>query len=311
METATSLPQWALALLTWVMDWSWGALGLVVGLVAVFGAAVLLGQVALRALGNVSGRRRPSGPPPAQWANIVRKNFTASRGLSNEDFASLLGLIQIFVADKHFEGAQGFQIDDEVRVTIAAQACYLILALDVPVYPRTRTVLVYPSTFVPIRLDDAGQAIEEDPSLGEAWDEGTVILAWDSSLQGGIDPSDGSNLVFHEFAHQLDGASGEMSGNPAGLPMSALKPWARVLAESHEQLKQAAERGLDVVLDHYGASDEVEFFAVATEAFFERPRDLRGVFPDLYQQLVAFYGRDPAESDGVLRRHPDTSDRRE
>ncbi len=287
------------------------ALAITLGVAALFAAAFLLGQRVLLSLSWKRSINFPDHPPPDHWSDIVKKNFKAAVHLPRRDFDHLLRLSQVFIRDRHFEGAQGFEVTEEVQVTIAAQACYLLLGTGLSVYPRTRSVIVYPSTFVPRRVGESADGLidglidesEATPTLGEAWSTGTVILAWDNLLGGGMRPHDGKNLAFHEFAHQLDQDSGEMSGTPGGLPPTSISPWARVLSEGYTRLRRSAAKGRREVLDHYGATNRAEFFAVSTEAFFEQPQRLRQSFPALYEQLAIFYGQDPATGPGT-HSHP-------
>lgn len=272
----------------------WTAFVLVLGVVALFGLGLVLARVWLANASWTRGIAFPNEPPPQHWPEIIRRNFTAARNLSEADFDRLLRLTQVFIRDKDFEGAGGFEVTEEVRVTIAAQACYLLLGTDLAVFPRTRSIVIYPTTFVPLHADGYGGVERGDASLGQAWSMGTVLLAWDSTLRGAFDPSDGKNVTFHEFAHQLDQNSGEMSGTPGGVAPSSVKRWAQEVETGYRRLRRAARKNRADALDHYGATNRAEFFAVATEAFFERPEPLAKAYPELYAELAAFYGRDPA-----------------
>ncbi len=267
---------------------------LVLGTIALFALGLVLARWWLARLSWTGGIDFEDEPTPPEWSETVRRNFTASRYLSEPDFERLLRLSQVFIRDKHFEGAAGFEVTEEVRVTIAAQACYLLLGTELAVFPRTRSIVVYPSSFVPRHVDGLGGHEAGPASLGQAWSTGTVVLAWDSAKRGAWDPSDGKNVTFHEFAHQLDQNSGEMSGTPGGVAPSSLKRWAQEVEKGYRRLRRSARQNRRDALDHYGATNRVEFFAVATEAFFEKPRPLAKAYPELYAELAAFYGRDPA-----------------
>ncbi|ODT98308.1 MAG: hypothetical protein ABS79_06155, partial [Planctomycetes bacterium SCN 63-9] len=156
-------------------------------------------------------------PFPDAWEEILRKNVRLYRRLPEADRVRLRGHIQVFVAEKNFEGCGGLELTDEIRVTIAAQACLLQLYREPDYYPRLITVLVYPSTYLaPIKhpLDGGGVLEAEDARLGEAWPNGVVVLAWDEVRDGSFDIHDRRNLVLHEFAHQLDQQDGESDGTP-------------------------------------------------------------------------------------------------
>jgi Mlc titration factor MtfA (ptsG expression regulator) len=244
-------------------------------------------------------RLRPE-PVPEHWAEMVRSSIPVTQQLPAADFEHLLKLVQAFLHEKNIEGAGGLEITEEIRLTIAAQACLLLLKLDVGLYPALETVIVYPSAVVPKYAGQRWQGGElhqdaPQPILGQSWTSGVVVLSWDSAAHGAYDPRDGQNVVLHEFAHQLDQETGEADGIPVGIRLSALKPWAEMLERRFRELVAARRRGRDSVMDHYGAKNEAEFFAVATETFFEKPRQLRAKIPDLYDLLVEFYGVDPGE----------------
>lgn len=236
-------------------------------------------------------------PLPPGWQAIIERNVPYVTRLPPEDRAEHAGLVQVFLAEKRFEGCGGMEITDEVRVTIAAQACVLLLHRETDVYPGLASILVYPSTYrVPGGRRVAGGLIDEQPQarLGESWARGIVVLVWDSVLSGAADLRDGRNLVLHEFAHQLDQEDGAGDGAPILPARSMYAAWARVLGREFDRLVRDAEHEHRTLLDQYGATDPAEFFAVATETFFERPRQLRERHLELYEQLREFYRQDPA-----------------
>ena len=240
--------------------------------------------------------RLPTGPIPDTWDGIVEHNVPLARGLSSDERGRLLRLVQVFLAEKHFEGCGGLTLTEEMKVTIAAGACLLLLHLEGPCYPTLRTVLVYPHGFVPklARSPGTGQ-IARPPArlIGESWGDGVVVISWDDAIRGARSPVDGDNVVLHEFAHQLDAEDGVSDGAPI-LPPGALRTWGGVLSEEYEQLRQDAEHDRPSALDEYGATNKAEFFAVATESFFEKPVQLEREHPALYGQLREFYRQDPA-----------------
>jgi len=235
-------------------------------------------------------------PIPAEWRQIVARNVPLAARLGPADQEHLLRLVQVFLHEKPMEGV-GLEITDEIRVTIAAQACLLLLHLDYPCYPTLRRVLVYPAVFHPRRVDMPrfGEVSEEPrPTLGEAWTSGVVVLSWDSSLVGSLNPESGQNVVLHEFAHVLDGENGAMDGLPLLDRPSAYRTWSYVFRTLYERQVEAAREGEETPLHPYGATNRAEFFAVATEAFFVQPLQLRQSLPDLYDELKKFYRQDPA-----------------
>ena len=241
-------------------------------------------------------------PFPAEWRQTVVDNFQLFNRLSEADQRELEGHIQVFVAEKNFEGCGGFQITDEVKVLIAAQACLLLLRRETDYYPALRTILVYPDTYVAKtrwheRDEDTGR--DARARLGESWDRGVVILAWSSTVAGAANIDDGQNLVFHEFAHQLDQEDGSADGRPLlqcdGPRACNVRylSWARVLGKEYKHLGEQWAKGHETVLDQYGATNPAEFFAVATECFFEKPRQMKKKHPELYEELKEFYRQDP------------------
>jgi Mlc titration factor MtfA (ptsG expression regulator) len=235
-------------------------------------------------------------PFPATWRSIIERNVPYVGRLTPQDKEELLGHVQVFLSEKRFEGCGGMTITDEVRVTIAAQACVLLLHREATYYPRLASVLVYPTTFL-TRSRPLEGGLETDalePTLGESWAQDVLVLAWDSVLSGAADMHDGQNVVLHEFAHQLDQEDGVADGAPILPRRSMYVAWARVLGHEYEQLTRETQLEQQTLMNHYGATNPAEFFAVATETFFEMPRQLRSRHPKLYQQLSEFYRQDPA-----------------
>jgi Mlc titration factor MtfA (ptsG expression regulator) len=242
-------------------------------------------------------RKLASKPIPPEWAEMVERNAGFVRLLEDEDRAELMRRIQVFVAEKNFEGRGGLVMTDEIRVTIAAHACRLLLGGASDCYPKLYSIVVYPSTYVAPALErgPGGTVVKSvQARLGESWSSGAVVLAWDDVLRGAADIHDGKNVVYHEFAHQLDTEHGAADGAPKLERPSMYVTWARVLGEEYEELVRSVVEGRPALLDAYGATNPAEFFAVATEFFFERPVELRARHPELYEQLAGYFRRDPA-----------------
>ncbi len=236
-------------------------------------------------------------PLPQEAVGWMEANVPYVRSLPEGDRRELEGLVQIFLEEKWFEGAGGIELTDEIRVTVAAQACILLLRRDTDVYSELRTVVVYPQAYVAraTTQDAAGIVTEgEQLRLGESWDLGTIVLSWDDVRHGAADIRDGHNVVFHEFAHQLDQESGAADGTPVLGERSRYISWARVLSRTFQDLQERIAADRKTVLDPYAGTDAAEFFAVATECFFEKPRSLERHRPELYAELRRFYRRDPA-----------------
>jgi Mlc titration factor MtfA (ptsG expression regulator) len=242
-------------------------------------------------------KRLKARPFPNEWLKIIKARVVFFFRLSAADQAELLDHIQVFLAEKHFEGCAGLEINDEVRVTIAAQACLLLLHRKTDYFPRLLTILVYPSTY---------QVEEQRPVTAEIWEEGkmlrlgetgrtmgSMVLAWDAVTWGAADPSDGKNVVLHEFAHQLDYENSAADGAPELATREQQKSWREVMRTEFSSLRAADDTGFPTLLDTYGATNPAEFFAVSVEAFFERPSALRGRHPKLYTELQRYFNQDP------------------
>ena len=231
--------------------------------------------------------------PPA-WREILARNVALVHKLDEAERKAFEDHVQIFVAEKHFEGCGGLTLTDEMRVTIAGNACLLLLHLaHDDVFPTVESILVYPSAYRAPEMVRAGGVVMDDVALaGEASRDGILVLAWNEVLRSAHDP--GHNVVLHEFAHALDQEDGPADGAPR-LPTPAMYgPWARVLGAEYDQLTAAIQEGHATSIDPYGATNPAEFFAVVTEAFFGRPRDLQRKHLALYDQLKDFYRQDPA-----------------
>ena len=263
---------------------------LALAFVAPLGVAALIAQPWWTAHRRARLRARPF---PAEWRRILRRRVPLVARLPAELQLRLKRHIQVFVAEKSFIGCQGQAITDEVRVTIAAQACLLLLGHPrSDCYPGLRQVLVYPDAFVVERERTVGAGVVQEQRRalsGESWVQGQVIMAWTEVLAGAADPSDGRNVCLHEFAHQVDQDSGVADGRPWRPGAAARRRWAAVMGDAFERL----QREPSVLIDAYGASDPAEFFAVVTEVFFERPQDLAAEAPAVYRELAGLFGVDP------------------
>lgn len=241
--------------------------------------------------------RLRAGPFPPEWDALLDQHVPLVRRLSAADREELWGHIAVFLDDKAFEGAGGLAITDVMRVVLAAQACLLLLHRGVDdVYPELQTVLVYPRGWVTHAAHVAEGLVTEGPQArsGESWRRGLVVLSWEDARTGARDAADGHNVVLHEFAHQLDTEMGGADGAPALPEHGMYAAWSAVLGREYAALIEALHRDRPTTLDPYGATSPAEFFAVVTEAFFERPARLRARHPALYAQLVGFYQQDPA-----------------
>jgi len=243
-------------------------------------------------------KRAVNAPFPLSWDSILTENVGVYRKLPLPLRVQLQRLIRQFLHEKHFTGAGGLEITDEIRVTIAAEACMLVLNRSSGVYPGLRYIIVYPTGFIVERSrpDEAGVVeVAAHNLLGESWHNGKVILAWDSVLRGARDFSDGQNVVLHEFAHQLDNENGGADGAPLLANASSYRSWARALSEEFSELQEDTRQGRQSLMDHYGATNPAEFFAVATETFFEKPRQMALNHAELFSVLKDYYRVDPGD----------------
>jgi len=235
-------------------------------------------------------------PFPAEWRQILRMRVPYFHTLPADLQLQLKKRMQVFLAEKPFIGCAGLVVTDEVRVTIAAQACLLILNRRTDYFANLRQVLVYPGAFIvdKVRADGAGVSHERRDALaGESWSLGQVILSWEDTLDGASVADDGRNVVIHEFAHQLDQANGPANGAPH-LPSRARRArWQQVLGAEFEALQRRVGAGEASLLSDYGAVDPAEFFAVASEVFFEQPERLAAEHAALYRELSGFYRVNP------------------
>jgi Mlc titration factor MtfA (ptsG expression regulator) len=238
-------------------------------------------------------------PFSESWESILHRNVPYYELLSSDEQQGLKDDIKVFIAEKNFEGCAGLELTDEIKVTIAAYACVLLLHLKHDYYPRLQSVLVYPDAYgVPEVRRTAGNTIVEghEVRLGESWRTGAVVVSWDHILHRPADPSGSRNVALHEFAHQLDEEDGSANGAPLLPQTSMYAAWARILGREYRALTEAEAANRPTLLDKYGATNPAEFFAVVTEYFFEQPQKLKERHPELYEEMKLYYGQDPART---------------
>ena len=242
--------------------------------------------------------RRRRRPFPATWRRILQRRVPYLRRLPAALQLQLKQHIQVFLAEKPFIGCGGLVVTDEMRVTIAAQACLLLLNRPQPTYfPELRQVLVYPDAFIVDRVHADGSGVLQDQRQvlsGESWSQGQVILSWQDTVEGAAIPNDGRNVVIHEFAHQLDQETGHANGAPRLGGRARYERWSRVFEEAYRRLQQQLAFGEPSLFCAYAATNPAEFFAVASEVFFEQAERMRDESPALYRELSGFYRVDPA-----------------
>lgn len=234
---------------------------------------------------------------PAHWDDILKSRFPLYRGMPNELKKQLQGHINVFVSEKNYYGCNGLELTDEMIVTIAAQACILILNKKTDYFPNFKTILVYPEKFTSMETHYDGhiEVKRKTVRLGESWHRGPVIISWQDAKAGAENSSDGDNVVIHEFAHKLDEQNPDYQGLPLLNSSSHYQRWAKVMSKEYEKLGLHYQHGHKDLIDHYGASSPAEFFAVITELFFEKPDALSHKHPALYTELERFYRVNPKQ----------------
>jgi len=238
---------------------------------------------------------------PDAWEDIIKRNVGHYCELDDVERSHLKTLIQVFISEKNWEGAGGLELTDEIRVTISAQACLLLLGLQHNFYQNVESIIVYPSTVIPPqrkpgffenRITPVGP---EQPILGQAFLQGPVIIIWDAALSSGRHPESGHNVIYHEFAHKLDMLDHTADGTPPLRSRDEYRDWAKTCSREYLRLRNDIQRGRKSFLNAYGGTNEAEFFAVATEQFFDQPKQMIKQAPDLYRVLKEYYRQDPVE----------------
>ncbi|CAM4106353.1 M90 family metallopeptidase [Pseudoalteromonas byunsanensis] len=220
------------------------------------------------------------------------------RAMTDADRATLEKHIVWFLGEKRILGRDGLQVNRAMELIVAADACLLVLNQSWPLYPNVKEVLLYPSSYyVPQTSLDAAGLVNYHTSVrqGESWPGGTLVLSWHDVLEGNRLPGDGHNLVFHEFAHQLDQQTGQTNGTPQLASKQDYADWARVFNRAYSNLKSHVAYQMPHVMHSYGATNEAEFFAVLTETFIEKPAQLKSYDPELYRLLIRYFQFDPQQ----------------
>lgn len=236
-------------------------------------------------------------PFPIAWLGYLSATVAYYGSLSSHEQGKLCDITRILIAEKSWEGCGGLTLTEEMQVVIAAQAALLVLGFEDEYYRNVETILVYPQGFlVKTQRRGIGGMIEEQvvPYAGEAALHGPVVISWADARRTGRDTGDGRNVVLHEFAHKLDMRDGAADGAPYLQDAAQIEAWARVMSAEYQTLVAQIEEGLPTLLDPYGATNAAEFFAVATECFFEKPRRMQAEHTELYNVLRDYYRQDPA-----------------
>lgn len=267
-------------------------LTLFIGIALVAAAAWL---IYLR-LNRIRRARLLAKPLPAEWFGILHNNVPLYSLLPAELRGTLHGCINLFLDEKEFVGCAGLHITDEIRLTIAGNACILLLQRTNPRFTGFTSILVYPETYVAeeIKYDGPVEIHRQSARAGESWHRGPVVLSWSDIMLGVRNGNDGHNVILHEFAHKLDEENEIMDGLPVLRRPSDYKAWAEVLTREYDKLQRTISSGKDSPLDGYATVSPPEFFAVATETFFENAAQMKNTLPELYEQLKRYYNMDPA-----------------
>jgi Mlc titration factor MtfA (ptsG expression regulator) len=275
------------------MDSTWITITAVLGVIALLGAVFFFERHSRKRRRHDLMRR----PMPPEWPGILELNFPLYLRIPEENREKLHQYMHVFLAEKAFEGCGGLELTEEMRVSIAAQACLLLLNDRGNFYPNLRSILVYPDEYVNRRglfLRSDHDERDERVLIGESWHSGSVVLSWKHVRQGAVVIDDGQNVVFHEFAHQLDQVSGNTDGSPQLSAPERYGDWSATMKSAYERLNRRIDRGQRTLFDEYGATNPAEFFAVATETFLEKARRMKKEYPDLYKEFTTFYKLDPA-----------------
>ncbi len=263
----------------------------------------------IRWLKNRRRKKVIAKPFPEHFRKIIKRNVKHYSYLDDQEKSRLEDLIKVFLDENNFEGCNGLEITDEIRVSVAAQACLLLLGLKHDFYSRLSSILVYPSTVVlpesPVTVFTNNLQISREgiPISGQAFMRGPVILVWDTVRENGRHPERGHNVVYHEFAHIIDMFDGRADGTPLLSTRPKYKLWASICTREFFQLKENRKKGKKNSIDYYGATNEAEFFAVVTEHFFDRPGNLKRKHPELYSLMQSFYNQDTLQRETNYRKN--------
>ena len=240
--------------------------------------------------------RLRAGVFPAAWRSVLRHRVPLYARLPADQQLRLRQDILVFLAEKPFLGCAGLHVTDEMRVMVAAFACMLLLGARRDYYPELQRVLLYPGAFAAQEHQVSSDGVHSEVVrglAGQSWVQGQVLLSWADVQQGAADPVDGSNVVIHEFAHQLDQSKGYANGAPPLKSRQAYRCWSSVMQTEFDALRQRLADGEAGLMGAYAATDPAEFFAVCSELFFERAAELATQHPLLFDELKTYYQINP------------------
>jgi len=236
-------------------------------------------------------------PFPEEWLRLLEKHVPVYNKLPVHLKETLKSRVAIFLDEKLFEGCGGLVLTDKIKMVIASYASVLILSEPSGYYPDLQSILVYPDEYIaPVNEESDGIITEgTETRKGEYWNIGSIVLSWQDIRDNIYGKTKGQNLIYHEFAHQLDQRYGLTAGIDEHGTIYREDKWTQTIAETYRNLRSRRGGYSASVLDNYGATHPAEFFSVATEAFFEQPVRLQREQPDIYALLTSFYHLNPAE----------------
>jgi Mlc titration factor MtfA (ptsG expression regulator) len=248
--------------------------------------------------GRVAARRARirERPSPEGLEDVLSRNVGLYQQVPDDLRSQLHGHVNVFLSEKRFLGLGGQEITPEVQLTVAGIACLLLLNKKPSYFPGFASILVYPDTYETTQVENDGvvETHRRSRRAGESWHRGPVVLSWRDVLRGAANAGDGYNVVLHEFAHKLDEENSGTNGQPILRETGHYKEWAEVLSQEYREFAGRVQRRRNRVINEYGLTSPAEFFAVATESFFEKAVAMEKRLPDLYDQLKKYYGVDPA-----------------
>lgn len=259
-------------------------------------AVSIAGILLLPRLKQYRRDRLTKQPFPTHWNSILEKNLPFYNQLFTDERYQLQANIQILLAEKQFIGCGGLDVTEEMKLVIAAVSSLLLLNAQGRYFSKLQSILVYPTAYTTQAKTWLSPYVVEETRvarLGESWDRGHLVLSWQQICYDMQHWQDGHNVILHEFAHQLDAEDETAQGVPRLANKAQRDTWASVMTSAYQQICQTVERGKKSPIDSYGATNPAEFFAVATETFFEKPRTLYRYRQDLYGLLETYYQIDP------------------
>ncbi|MDP7069846.1 MAG: zinc-dependent peptidase [Phycisphaerales bacterium] len=242
-------------------------------------------------------RKLLEGPFPEAWENTLLSDVPYLTLLNDVERGQVRDTVRILVDEKYWEGCDGLDVTDTMRVVVAAHAAIMLLHLDTTDYlHNVRTFLLYPAAYLQTqeRIGSDGLVHSGSANLGEAWYNGPVVLSWRDTMVAARHPGRGLNVVFHELAHAVDMMTGSTNGTPMLRDRSHYADWHRIMSDTFAELRSTYARGGRDPIRPYGLTNVAEFFAVTTECFFDAPRPLQAAHPKVYEQFSRFWGQDPA-----------------